>query len=673
MNTSRTLIWASAACLSAILAISSPAMAYKRPVEMVRVDVAAPGGSDEGTSGSRSVTTDGRFVAFETDAPLASSDSNDLVDIYLRDLKNQKTQLISQSSTGESALPSPTALKYVSTNPAITPNGRFIAFDSEAPNLVAGDTNAFRDAFVLNTKSLEVERVSVDSSGMQSIGPSSRPTLSDNGRYVSFTSAAPTLVENDKNEGPDIFVHDRRDGTTVRVSVDSNGNEVDTCRELVEGVYLNPTCLIFGGDIRWSSINASGRYVAFDSRAPNLVDGDNNNTWDVFVHDLTTKKTERISVASDGQEALTFGNTSPDWGGSTMSGYVSSPPVGKAISADGRYVTFASLSNDLIPNDTNVYAGPYNGGLDIFVKDRQTGRIERVSVTSYGRQWHDTPSHDGGGGIFSPNISSDGRFVAFDCGCYSDPDKQTGDFFYGGVYDRHSGALLEMDPGSPSLSPSGRFVSSPMPGPLAEGLDNAGMLTIRHWLLDVGDTLGIEPLGDPQGSDEDPPDGSICIQTVCIRPGGVVSAADATDDLNETLTRSGANLYGASVAYRPHYEDLFAAIELDRMPKVVPGGPVSYGLRFQVDDRNYEVRATSRLGGEFGLFECTLSSACTKIAELRGGYGTTGMRVVFSLPLATIGLSDGGEVSEVMAFSALGTRSLGASTLLDELALNTDN
>jgi hypothetical protein len=102
------------------------------------------------------------------------------------------------------------------------------------------------------------------------------------------------------------------------------------------------------------------------------------------------------------------------------------------------------------------------------------------------------------------------------------------------------------------------------------------------------------------------------------------------------------------------------------MPRVVPGAsPIFYGLRFEVDDRRYEVRATSLLGGTFGLFDCTTSVACAKVADLQGGYGTTGMRVVFSLPLKEIGLEDGGALSNVEAFSALGFYMTGPTKILD--------
>lgn len=152
---------------------------------------------------------------------------------------------------------------------------------------------------------------------------------------------------------------------------------------------------------------------------------------------------------------------------------------------------------------------------------------------------------------------------------------------------------------------------------------------------------------------------------------GFVELSDENDPA--LMSHLSDDLYGASFAYRPEYEDLFAAIELDDMPPVLPGvlSPIFYGLRFDVGGKSYEVRATSLLGGTFGLFDCTgLRPTCTKIADLSGGYGTTGMRVVFSLPLEAIGLEDGGELSNVEAYSALGSYFTGPSKILDTVRID---
>jgi Tol biopolymer transport system component len=252
---------------------------------------------------------------------------------------------------------------YESGAASISADGRYVAFDSRATNLVPGDTNGTWDAFIRDRQSGTTERVSVDSGGAQGNGLSGGSSISADGRYLAFVSSATNLVPGDTNGALDVFVRDRQSGTTERVSVDSGGAQGN-------GVsYL-------------SSISSDGRYVAFRSYAQNLVPGDTNGTWDVFVHDRQSGTTERVSVDSSGGQ----GNGN-DWYNDRLS-----------ISADGRYVAFYSSGTNLVPGDTN-------GTWDVFVRDRQNGTTERVSVDSGGAQGNDLSR--------SPAISADGRYVAF--------------------------------------------------------------------------------------------------------------------------------------------------------------------------------------------------------------------------------------------------------------------
>ena len=155
----------------------------------------------------------------------------------------------------------------------------------------------------------------MSSTGVQGNGQSFLPSISVDGRFVVFDSFAANLVAGDDNGLDDVFVHDRQNGTTTRVSVDSAGAEAD-----------------FGS--RDSSISADGRFVSFNSDATNLVAGDMNGVSDVFVHDRDTGGTERVSVDSAGVE------------GNGSSGSAS-------ISADGRYVAFSSTAANLVASDTN--------------------------------------------------------------------------------------------------------------------------------------------------------------------------------------------------------------------------------------------------------------------------------------------------------------------------------
>jgi hypothetical protein len=206
----------------------------------------------------------------------------------------------------------------------------------------------------------QTTRMSVDSSGAEGDGNSYGWAISADGRYVVFQSFASNLVANDWNHREDIFVHDRVLGTTERVSVSSSGKQAND-------------------DSYYQAISADGRFVAFFSWADNLVVGDTNGTGDIFLHDRVTGDTELISVDQNG-------------------GPTDGPSFAPSISADGRFVAFYSLASDIVAGDTN-------GNYDVFVRDRQLGVTELVSVDSSGIQ--------GNGGSAGPSISADGGIVAF--------------------------------------------------------------------------------------------------------------------------------------------------------------------------------------------------------------------------------------------------------------------
>jgi Tol biopolymer transport system component len=224
-------------------------------------------------------------------------------------------------------------------------NGRLVLINAQATDLVPGDTNKRWDVFVHDRSNGKTERVSVSTSGDQAAtrdpwGGSIAGGISANGRYIVFQSDAPNLVSGDTNRVTDIFLHDRASGETKRLSVGSHGQA--------------------NGASGAATISASGRYVAFESAASNLVGRDTNHKVDVFVRDLATSKTSRVSVSSRGAQAGCKG-----WCESTQ----------PSLSTDGRYVAFESSATNLVRGDTNKLA-------DVFVRDRRTGRTERVSVTS---------------------------------------------------------------------------------------------------------------------------------------------------------------------------------------------------------------------------------------------------------------------------------------------------
>ncbi len=321
-----------------------------------RVSVSSSGAqSREGAYAGISISADGRYVAFMSDG-LVGGDTNNNGDIYVHDRLTRQTSLVSVNSQGIQG-------NGFSDNPAISADGRFVAFASDSTNLVAGDTNGRQDIFVHDRQTGQTWRASVSSNGAQGNNDSGVLMLSAfsaTGRYVAFQSMASNLVDNDRNGSSDTFVHDNLTGQTTRASVSSTGMDGDTGA--------------------WElAISTDGRYVAFCSFDSHMVPGDTNNYPDIFVHDQVTGETTRISVSS----SRTQGNEE------------SREP---SISMDGRYVAFASDASNLVSGDTNHES-------DIFMHDRLTGQTERVSLSSNGAQSN--------GDSYWPAISPDGRYIAF--------------------------------------------------------------------------------------------------------------------------------------------------------------------------------------------------------------------------------------------------------------------
>jgi Tol biopolymer transport system component len=281
-------------------------------------------------------------------------DRNFSDDVFVHDIQTGETERVSVDSSGVEG-------NGRSFYPSISADGRYVAFESSAKNLVPGDTNSDWDVFVHDRQTGVTERVSVNSRGRQGNDWSHSSSISADGRYVAFASWANNLAPGDTNRTNDVFVHDRQTGMTDRGSVNSSGVGGNS-------YSLHP------------SISADGRYVAFESLSDNLVPGDTNGISDVFVHDRETAVTERVSVDSLGGE------------GNNQS-------VGASVSGDGRYVAFSSSADNLVPGDTN-------GQMDVFVHDRQTGVTERLSVNSRGTEG-DRDSQ-------VPAISGNGRYMTFE-------------------------------------------------------------------------------------------------------------------------------------------------------------------------------------------------------------------------------------------------------------------
>jgi Tol biopolymer transport system component len=264
------------------------------------------------------ISSDGRSLAFASDDPsVVAGDANGVHDVFVYDVPTGAFSRVSVASGGAEA-------NGGSSHPAISYDGRYVAFESSATNLVPGDTNGRRDIFRHDRQSGRTRRVSVATGGGEANSDSQEAAISGDARYIAFKSFANNLVSGDTNERNDVFVHDTQTGATSRVSVSSAGVEGD------EDSYS-------------PGLSGDGRTVVYGSLATNLVAGDTNGVGDVFAHDTSNGLTTRVSVDSSGGE----GN-----GGS----------AGRSITADGRAIAFQSQATNLVPGDTNAV-------LDAFVHD----------------------------------------------------------------------------------------------------------------------------------------------------------------------------------------------------------------------------------------------------------------------------------------------------------------
>lgn len=330
--------------------------------KVTRVSTDSAGAQADGPSGGLSIAGEGGQVAFASSAAnLVEGDTNGVDDIFVKDLASGMTTRVStDSADGQADGPSGTS--------TISGVGRHVAFWSEATNLTASDTNGLSDIFVKDRDSGTTSLVSTDAGGDPGDGASDMPSISDDGRYVAFRSAAANLVPGDTNSALDVFVKDTATGETKIVSADASAvpGDADSC------------------DTYPPSISADGRYVAFESAASNLVTGDANGVRDIFVKDTQTGAIARVSTSSDGARA----------DGSSL--YAT-------ISDDGGLVLFRSIASNLVAGDTVICEGVNCS--DVFLKDVVTGALIRVSTSEEGTA-ADAPSWD-------PALAGGGGYAAF--------------------------------------------------------------------------------------------------------------------------------------------------------------------------------------------------------------------------------------------------------------------
>ncbi len=363
-------------------------------------------------SSGPTLSTNGRFVAFVSAASnLVPGDTNGSADVFVRDRYLGTTNRVSVSSAGVQA-------DNGSFDAAVSATGRYVVFASSATNLVPGLNNALDAVYLRDRATGTTILVSVSSTGMRAGASniSRHPSVSSDGRYVAFYSDTTRMVPGDTNGADDVFVRDTVQGTTRRLSVSTAGAQA-------KGDSLEP------------AISADGESVAFYSSAPNLVPGTTNGLWGVFVHDLASGATTRVSVATDG---------------SLGSG------AQPSISHDGRYVAFAGW----MPGD-----GPATSGVNrIYLRDRTLGTTTRISVGRTG-----VPA-DGTSNFAS--VSPDARYVGFvsdAANLVAGDTNSSGDVFVRdvriatttrvNVADDGSQASFENTSGPPALSWGGQVVA----------------------------------------------------------------------------------------------------------------------------------------------------------------------------------------------------------------------
>ena len=375
------------------------------------------GGSSSGGGGpsravapaAAAVSSDGRYAALE----LSRNDLMGYRDVVVIDVQSGDTTLASGNPAGASS----NGDSYIAS---ISSDGRYVAFVSSSTDLVDGLVGGGWNVFRRDVVSGVTDLVSATPEGGYGDGGSGAPRISPDGRYVAFESVADDLVADDTNGVDDVFVRDMSTGVTTRVSVDSLGTQANATSG-----WSDFTLETLG----LPDLSADGRFVVFSSWASNLVDGDDNAAADVFLHDMKTGETRRVSVDSTGAEGFD----------------VSMAPV---ITSDGRYVAFVSRC------DFDATGG--GGFFEAYRHDTETGETHLVSAFTGGGCAH--------GDSQMVTLSDDGRFAAFD----SDAEDLGPGHPYGTddvfLHDCDTGATTRVEPVPdqveyfPTISADGRYL-----------------------------------------------------------------------------------------------------------------------------------------------------------------------------------------------------------------------
>src|ERR1043166_4339163 len=517
--------------LLALLGFATPSSPtpYPRPGVLTKMLAANAGSTKSQTPVA--ISANGRYVAFSGGFPFGCC----VVGAYARQtgVTNAEASSTSDPTLGFSA------------------DGRYLVFATNGY-----DSDGSEDVYRLDRQTGALDRVSIAPGGGQPactgagcVFSSWHPSISADGRYVAFYSFASNLVTGDTTQTADVFVRDMQTGVTALVSVAGDGTQAN-------GLSVEP------------SISADGRYIAFRSFASNLVTGNTNtgtcvgsgqtNGSDIYVHDRQTGATELVSVGISGtQDGCSYG---------------------PSISGDGRYVAFTST-------DTTLIAVDGNGARDVFVRDRLTGQTERVSVSSDGAEATCTATNCVTNSE-NAQITPDGRYVVFMswAGNLDSRDtNQTGDIF---VHDRETGATEKVSiatdgtegnaTSGPNVTPSGglgpaisgdgriiafdSFASNWVPG------DPTPKFYTDVFMRDRGLALGIGALNGSCSANPATASG-----WATFSGGALASADDPSNDGLPSAANFGAQLIGASLAYRPEHADLFVQLRVSSLLPHVGG------------------------------------------------------------------------------------------------------
>lgn len=285
-------------------------------------------------SRAASISDDGRYVSFESFAPLVAGTKLGGYKIYRRDRQNGRTELVSSNSSNQPA-------SGMSMRSSISADGRYVLFYSWGSNLIAGDNNKSVDVFLKDMQSGSVERISVSTTGVAGNGDSFEASMSPDTRYVTFTSMSTNLTGSTIPRQRHVYIRDRQTGTTTMVTRAANG-------ALANQASFAP------------EISDDGRYVVYYSLVSNLVAGTSGSKTQILLFDKSTSTTRLISRPT-ARVSVEGNDTS----------------YSATISGDGRYIAFTSYASNLV-------AGDNNGVADSFLLDRNSNELSIVSKSETG-------------------------------------------------------------------------------------------------------------------------------------------------------------------------------------------------------------------------------------------------------------------------------------------------